>query len=81
MAAWLVRWLIIVLLLLRDFGSYEIIFMNVCVIITVTTVWLSFAVKGFWALCSSVITVAIVMLLRRFIMYLYHGIDFWLYIS
>jgi hypothetical protein len=28
------------------------ILMNVCVVITVVMVWLSFAVKGFWALCD-----------------------------
>jgi hypothetical protein len=52
------------LLLLRDFGPHVIIFMNVCVI-TVTLVWLSFAVKGFRALLDNIISVAIVMLLRE----------------
>jgi hypothetical protein len=37
------------LLLLRDFGPYAIIYINVCVGITVTVVCWSFAVKGFWA--------------------------------
>jgi uncharacterized YccA/Bax inhibitor family protein len=35
------------LLLLRDFGPYVIIFMNVCVVIIVAMVWLSSAVKKF----------------------------------
>jgi hypothetical protein len=37
---WLVGWLDGDYLLLRDFGPYEIIFMNVCVVITVTMVML-----------------------------------------
>jgi hypothetical protein len=39
--------------------------MNVCVGISVTIIWLSFAVKGFWALWYNIITVAMVMLLRE----------------
>jgi hypothetical protein len=34
-------------LLLKDFGPYVIMFMNVRVIIIVAVVWWSFAVKGF----------------------------------
>jgi hypothetical protein len=42
------------LLLLRAFRLYVIIFMNVCAVITIAVVWLSFAVKGFWALWDAV---------------------------
>jgi hypothetical protein len=44
------------LLLLKQFGPYVIIFMNVRVVITVAMVWRSFAVKGFWALWDNIIT-------------------------
>jgi hypothetical protein len=37
------------LLLLRDFRPYVILFINVCVFITVATVWRQLARKGFWA--------------------------------
>jgi hypothetical protein len=60
----LATWVVDHLLILRDFGPYEIIFMNVCVVITVAMVWWSFVVKGFWALWDSTITVAMVMLLK-----------------
>jgi hypothetical protein len=36
------------MLLLRGFGLY-VIYMNVCLVITVAVVWGSFAVKGLWA--------------------------------
>jgi hypothetical protein len=62
----LVAWLVgDEVLLLKDFGLYMIILMNVCVVIAVAMVWRSFAVKGFWALWDNIITVAIVMLLRE----------------
>jgi hypothetical protein len=53
------------LLLLRDFGPYMIIFMNVCVVIAVAMAWRLYAVKDFWALWDNIITVAMVMLLRE----------------
>jgi hypothetical protein len=49
--------------LLRNFGSYVIIFMTVCVVETVAIVWWSFAIKRFWFLWDDDITVAEVMLL------------------
>jgi hypothetical protein len=53
------------LLLLRDFRPYVIIFINVCAVITVAMVWRSFAVKGFWALWDNIITVTMVILLKK----------------
>jgi hypothetical protein len=50
-------------LLLRDFGPHVIMFMNVCLVIIVATVWQPFPTKGFWALWDNIITVATVMLL------------------
>jgi hypothetical protein len=44
-----VTWFVAYHLLLRNVGSYVTIYMNVRVI-TVDTVWWSFAVKAFWAL-------------------------------
>jgi hypothetical protein len=35
-----------------------------CFTITVTTVWASLAVKGFWALWDNIMTVTIVLLLK-----------------
>lgn len=52
------------LMLLRDFGHYDI-FMNVRVIITVVMVWLLYAVKEFWVLLDNIVTVVMVMLLRE----------------
>jgi hypothetical protein len=52
------------LLLLRDFGLY-VIFMNVCFVITLGMVWCSFAVKRFLAVWDSIVTVAMVKLLKE----------------
>jgi hypothetical protein len=49
---------------LRDFGPYGITHINVYVVTTVAMAWLSFVVKGFWALRDN-ITVAMVMLLKE----------------
>jgi hypothetical protein len=46
---WFVAWFVGVQLLLRDFGSYGIVFMNVYVVITVAIV----DVKGFRALWNN----------------------------
>jgi hypothetical protein len=53
------------LLLLRDLGPNVKIFMNVCVVITITIVCWSFAAKGFWASWDNIITIVMVMLLRE----------------
>jgi hypothetical protein len=57
-------------LLVRDFGPYVIMFTNAFVVVTITVVWLSFAIKGFWTLWDNIITVATVMLLKKAIKFL-----------
>jgi hypothetical protein len=39
--------------------------MNMCVVITIAIVWLSFSVTGFWYLWDNVITVTMLMLLKK----------------
>jgi hypothetical protein len=47
-------------------GPSVIVFMNLCVVITVAMVWwLSFVLKGFWVLCDNIITVYMVILLKE----------------
>jgi hypothetical protein len=46
-------------LLLRDFGPYGTIFMNMNAVITVAMVWGSFVAKGFWAVWDNITTVVI----------------------
>jgi hypothetical protein len=43
--------------------------MNVCVLITVTTVWWSFAAKVLQALWDNIVTIALVMLLKEALMF------------
>jgi hypothetical protein len=53
-------------LLLRDSGHCGIIYTNACVVITIDMVWISFAEQGFWSLCDTNITAAMVMLLEAY---------------